>query len=144
MPKCKYCHRNISSFDTDICPYCGEKNPIEENYKTKDITQFVDPIKGEYELYKSKSKKKAVILMATLGMFGAPYFYLGNYKKAVIILTVSIILIVGFGFLLYYTCLNNALAFLIPFFCLLFIYGLDAIFLSKNDTLKDCNGEFLR
>lgn len=143
MPVCKNCHRNISSFDCDICPYCGEKNPIEENYKTKDITQFVDPIKGDYELYKSKSKKKTVILMAALGVFGAAYFYLGYYKRAILELSISIISILGIGFLLFFTCLSNAFAFLIPFFALFLFYLLDALRISKDDTLKDANGEFL-
>ncbi len=144
MPQCKNCHRNISSFDHDICPYCGERNPIQTDYRTKDITQFVDPVSEEYKLYKSKSKKMMVILMASLGMFGVPYFYIGKFKNAVICLSISVLSILGFGFLLFFTCLGNAWAFLIPFFALFVFYACFSLTLLHNDTLKDANGEFLR
>lgn len=144
MPNCKYCHKTISTFDNDICPHCGALNPIEEDYKTKDITSFIDPVSGEYKLYKSKSKKTFLILNATLGIFGASYFYLGFLLKGFICLFSSLVLILGIGFALFFTCLNNAFAFLIPFFALICFYLIRTIFLSKDDTLKDKNGEFLR
>ncbi len=144
MPTCKNCHRNISKFDSDICPFCGEKNPIESSYKTKDVTQFVDPLSGEYELYKSKGKKTMIVLMMTLGLFGAPYFYIGKLKAGFISLLVSMSLIGGIGSLLFFTCLNNALAYLIPFFALYLFYIVLGLIISKSDSLKDSNGEFLR
>lgn len=143
MPTCKNCHRNISKFDSDVCPYCGEKDPIESSYKTKDVTQFVDPLSGEYELYKSKSKKTMVILMMTLGLFGVPYFYIGKKKEGFIALFSSLVIIGGVGCLLFFTCLSNAWAFLIPFFALYLLYLILGFVLKGNDSLKDNNGEFL-
>ena len=144
MPTCKNCHKTISNYDKDICPYCGEKNPIESGYKTQDVTQFVDPLNCEYKLYKSKSKKKMAILMMTLGTFGVPYFYIGNYPKAFIELIISLLVIFGLGSIFFFSFLHNVLAFLIPFFALVLFYLLASIRIWKSDNLKDGNGEFLR
>ncbi len=144
MPSCKYCHRNISKFDSDICPYCGERDPIDSSYKTKDVTQFVDPYSGEYELYRSKSKKTMLIFMFTLGFSGAPYFYIGKKKEGFISLLVSLLFIASLGSLLFFTCLNNALAFLIPLFALYLFYAVLGLVKKNSDSLKDSNGEFLR
>jgi hypothetical protein len=57
-------------------------HPIDENYKTKDMTQFVDPVSGNYQLYKSKTKKTAALLAIFLGWTGAHFFYLASRKKA--------------------------------------------------------------
>lgn len=144
MPECKNCHRTISSFDNDVCPYCGERNPIDHNYKTKDITQFVDPITGDYKLYKSKSKKTMAFLMLGLGMFGVPYFYIGKWQRGLAELVISLVLIAGLGSVLFFTCLANAFAYLIPFFVLLVFYALMSIRVYKSETIKDAHGEFLR
>lgn len=144
MPKCSYCHHDISSFDADICPYCGEKNPIAKDYKTKDVTSFVDPLNEGFTLYRARSKKTMVILMATVGMFGAPYFYIGKKANGFLCLFSSLFIIALIGLLLYFFALPNALAFLIPFFALWVIYALFSLFLIRSDSLKDGNGEFLR
>ena len=51
MPKCKYCHENITKFDREFCPFCGGHNPLEGNdCLTQDITQTIDVLKSEKEL----------------------------------------------------------------------------------------------
>ena len=74
MPYCKNCHKEITKFDEDICPYCGTKNPIDPTYKTMDITSHIDPVKGTFELYKSRSQKTAAFLMMAFGYTGAAFF----------------------------------------------------------------------
>ncbi len=146
MPICKNCHRTISKFDKDICPFCGTENPIEDNYQTKDVTLFIKATSTDDKLYKSKSKKATGFLCALLGSFGAHNFYLGFTKKAVIELLITLALVGGVGALLFLFVdpLKNALAFVLPFaFCFVF-YLFASVRYFKNDSLADANGVFLR
>jgi len=145
MPYCKNCHREISKFDADICPFCGEKNPIDPSYETMDITKHIDPMAKGYGLYKSKSHKTLIWLCGLLGYFGAHDFYLGFKKRAIYELISTIVIVGGAGSIFYFTKLiPNGLAYVIPFAVVWLIYVIVAIVLSKNDSLKDSNGEFLR
>jgi TM2 domain-containing membrane protein YozV len=146
MPQCRNCHRQISNYDKDVCPFCGTPNPIATDYKTQDMTQFVDPLTGDYKLYKSKSKKATGFLMLFLGVFGAPYFYVKKTVAGIIVLASSLAIIGGIGSLLFFLvpALHNALGYLIPFLALFVIYALLSIRIFTADSLKDGNGEFLR
>jgi TM2 domain-containing membrane protein YozV len=145
MPQCKNCHREISKFDNDVCPYCGTVHPIDDNYKTKDMTQFVDPVSGNYQLYKSKTKKTTVLLAVFLGWVGAHFFYLGYTKKAWLAILGSLFIIGGIGSLLCFlpTGLSYS-AYLIAFAAAWLPYPAIAAKYAKSDTYKDANGEFLR
>ena len=144
MPRCKYCHSEITKFDTDICPKCGERNPIDDNYRTMDITQHIDPQTGDFKLYKSKSKKLTLFLTALLGPLGIDEFYRGFTGRGVSNLLLTIAVVGGLG-----TCfmLLNITQYWIYFALYSVIWLLHivrAIFMSKNDSLKDARGEFLR
>lgn len=146
MPICKYCHHTISNFDKDVCPFCGEKNPIDNTYETKDMTQFVNPVTGDYKLYKSKSRKIASFLCLFLGSFGAHNFYLGYTKKGLIELLITLVLVGGIGSLLAFA-LNLSwpipLSFVLPFAVIFVFYAFLSIRYFTKDSLKDSRGEFL-
>ena len=147
MPQCKNCHREITKFDNDVCPYCGTVHPIDENYKTKDMTQFVDPVSGNYQLYKSKTKKTAALLAIFLGWTGALFFYLGFKKKGLDAILATVAIIGGVGSLLFFTVSemrNFGLGYLLAFLFAWIIYPPMAVRYVKSDTYKDANGEFLR
>jgi TM2 domain-containing membrane protein YozV len=144
MPQCKNCHREISKFDSDICPFCGTPHPIDDNYKTKDMTQFVDPVSGDYKLYKSKRKLVAGLLCALLGYFGAHDFYLGFWKKGLIEAGVSLVLVGGLGSLLYFLSPLTFWGYLIPALVLVLFYALFSLRYFKGESTKDSAGEFLR
>jgi len=144
MPQCKNCHREITKFDNDVCPYCGTPHPIDENYKTKDMTQFVDPVTGNYQLYRSKSKKTTALLAIFLGWTGAHFFYLGFKKNGLIALLASCVLIGGGGTLLFFFSGWGWLGYLAAFLVAWIVYPPLAVRYIKSDTYKDANGEFLR
>lgn len=144
MPRCKYCHSEITKFDTDICPKCGERNPIDDDYRTMDITQHIDPQTGDFKLYKSKSKKLTLFLMALFGPLAFDEFYRGFIGRAIANLLLTIAVVGGLG-----TCLL-LLDLIQPWFYFV-LYGivwvchmLRALIVSRNDSLKDARGEFLR
>ena len=144
MPYCKNCHKEISRLDSDLCPYCGEKEPIAADYATKDVTSHIDPLSGEFKLYKSKSKKAYVVLAFSLGLFGAHDFYLGYKGRGVAFLLSFLLSFCGVGLGLFFTVLPSAWAFLIPLLAWVLIDGGMGLVLLKRDCLKDATGEYLR
>jgi TM2 domain-containing membrane protein YozV len=66
------------------------------------MTQFVDPVTGNYQLYKSKSKKTAALLAIFLGWTGAHFFYLGYKRNGWIALLASLAIIGGGGSFLFF------------------------------------------
>lgn len=103
MPKCKNCGHNLTLYDKDVCPFCGEKNPIEPGKdNTADITKFVDNADdfSSDKIYKRKKKKIYVILMATLGIFSCHLFYIKRYSQASFLLLCNMLFIGGAGYLL--------------------------------------------
>jgi len=63
--------------DKEICPYCGQRRPLEGvSMETLDVTKaFGNALAPDIELVRLKSKKKAAVLCATLGMFGVHSLY---------------------------------------------------------------------
>lgn len=144
MAKCIYCHKNITRLDTDICPYCGEKNPLDPRYQTMDITRAIQ-VEGQYgSLYSSRSKRVAVVLGLLLGFTGAMWFYIRKTRYGVYELLTTIISTLGLGFLFYATFMNNVFAFLIPFIVNFFFGVIFAMLLAFQVSPKDGNGELLR
>lgn len=147
MPTCRNCHKEISAFDKDVCPYCGQPHPIDENYKTKDMTQFVDPVSGNYKLYKSKSRKATGFLCLFLGFTGAPFFYLEEFKKGIISVVATLLIVGGIGtalFMLVPMTRGLGLAYIIAFLLNWIYYIVLSFVFFFKDSLKDGNGEFLR
>ncbi len=146
MPICKNCHRTISKFDKDMCPYCGTENPIEDNYQTKDVTSFIKATKTNGGLYKSKSRKIAGFLCLFLGAFGIHNFFLGFVKKGILEFLFTSIFVGGIGSLLFLFVnpFKNAFAFILPFLICFLFYAFASVRIFKNDSLTDANGVFLR
>jgi len=144
MPRCKFCNREITSFDKDLCPYCGGKKPIDESYKTMDITRHIDPLSGEYKLYKSKSKNVAIVLCCLFGYFGAHDFYLLYNKRGILSLLCSLCFVGIVGSILTFCTPLSWFGFLVAFGLVWAAYLGFGISLLVRDSLKDGNGEFLR
>lgn len=154
MPKCKYCHENITKFDREFCPFCGGHNPLEGNdCLTQDITQTIDVLKSEKtKSFKQHSKKVTGILCMFLGIFGADSFYLGFSKYGFLRILVNIIIwaVLSCGFYFIPPLINDTfklelyLSFILSFLVLFVFYFIAGIisFFTKNK--KDSNGVFVR
>ncbi|MCQ2743007.1 MAG: TM2 domain-containing protein [Bacilli bacterium] len=144
MPYCRNCHKEISKFDTDICPHCGEKEPIDSSYKTMDITTHLSQEAKGFKLYKAKSHKKVILLSCLLGYVGAHNFYLGFKKMALIEIAITVLLVLGVGLPLVLTgCFANPFAFIIPFAVIWAAYAVNGFRLKAKEDLKDSNGELV-
>lgn len=136
MAKCRNCGRDISSFDKDICPYCGTLNPIEDNYQTKDVTSIIPKVEGEVKLKKQKSLLTYLLLGIFFGIFGVEYFYLKKWKEGLISIALTLLITGGLGSIFFFLVdpLKNAWGYLLPLLvCFLasFVYSL-LTFLKGN------------
>lgn len=150
MPTCRNCHRTIGKFDADVCPYCGTTDPIDSQYRTKDMTSFIDPQKPKSGLYRSKSRKTAALLCVLLGFTGAHDFYLGYKKNGLINIIFTLCFVGIIGTVMLVLNLTHVIewsipgGYLLPFAAdFLFHVGYGLRYLFK-DSLKDGNGVFLR
>ena len=148
MPKCKYCHENITKFDKEICPFCGGKKPLEGiDYATDDLTQTIETIvKGSIKEFKQHKKSINALLCMFFGFFGADSFYLGFVKYALIRLLINIVLFVSIFLALYFLVSSLGLLYslLIAFGSIFLIYFLIGISLFFINGRKDSNGVFIR
>ncbi len=95
MPICKNCGSRITKFDKDICPICGERNPIDEGSDvTQDITGVIGKVGNDLNLSKMRKRKTMIILAYTLGFVGAPFFYIGYVKNALVWMLINLVLAV--------------------------------------------------
>ncbi|MCR5491506.1 MAG: TM2 domain-containing protein [Bacilli bacterium] len=145
MPYCKSCHAKISKFDTDICPHCGERNPIDPDYATMDITKRFDLMGDNEPLYRSKSQKTASILSMTLGYFGVHFFYIKKINFGIFAILATLVLVGGIGSALYFGAdVHPAISYLAPFAAVWVYWLVYGILFSKRNSPKDGEGEFLR
>lgn len=145
MPKCRYCHEQISRLDKDICPFCGGKKPFEGgDSSTIDITKAFDPLELQKQHLVPRSKKLAAILCFIFGIFGIDEAYIYRYQRSLITFVITIVAIGGLGTLLFFVAINNFMAFLIPYFVLETYFIAKGIFYLASPTIKDGRGEFLK
>lgn len=146
MPKCKNCGSRITRFDKDICPICGEKNPLEGvSSETIEITSNLDLSEAELKEFKPTTKFRAFLFFSFLGWTGAPLFYLNYYYQALIWLFLNLSFIGGIG---------SVFAFIVKMgfpwgylVALAIIYVINigvGLFTFFKHNLKDGRGEFLR
>ena len=145
MPNCKFCHQEITKFDTDVCPHCGAIHPIDPNYKTMDITKNIKTLTGEhFDLPKTRSQKVFGILCMTLGWAGVHDFYIYMPKRAFLHILVTLALTLGIGLPVFFLAWQNVLAFLIPFLFVWLVHVPLGLVYWKVESPKDGRGEFLR
>ena len=146
MPKCKYCGSRITKFDKDICPVCGERDPLEGvSSETIEITPNLDLSEAELKEFKPTTKLRAFLLFCFLGWSGAPLFYLNYYNQALLWLFMNLAFIGGIG-----SIFTFAVGFGLPWgylLALLIVYVINifaGLYTFFKHNLKDGRGEFLR
>ncbi len=93
MPICKNCGSRITKFDKDRCPICGEVNPFDtQDDQTQDITGVIGKLGSDLNLSKLRKRKTMIALAFTLGFTGAPLFYIGYVKNALVWVIINIVL----------------------------------------------------
>lgn len=144
--KCKNCGVELTKFDKEFCPHCGEKNPILDFHDSSDTTQTLDKVLDEDKNFKIKSFKLFSIFLAFLGFFAAELFYIGKIKQALINLSINIVLYVILFMIIYFSNTELlVLALLLPFAIIFAVYLiLGIIFYFKKFNIKDKFGVYLK
>ena len=146
MPKCKYCGSRITRFDKDICPICGEKEPLMGvSSETVEITSNFDLNEVEMKNFKPTTRLKTLLLFITIGWTGAPMFYLNYVPQAFIWLFLNVGLAGGVGSILaFMTPLGILYGYIVAAIGIYVINILVGILVYFKHNLKDGRGEFLR
>ena len=149
MPKCKFCGESITKLDKDICPFCGEKKPLEGvDNETVDITQFIQTLPEEEKKPKYKEHKKIIniLLCMFLGYFSADLFYIGFKKIGLIRLLINVSMHAIASLTLYFLGDKIGLlwSLLFPFFAIFIVYFVNSIILIFTKDRKDANGVLLK
>lgn len=146
MPKCKYCGSRITRFDKDLCPICGEKDPLQGvSSETIEITSNLDLSEAELKEFKPTTKFKAFLLFCFIGWTGAPMFYLNYYNQALIWLFINGVIIGGLGSVFsFVTPIGAPWGYLVAL-SIAYVINIGAgLFTFFKHNLKDGRGEFLR
>ena len=145
MPNCRNCGARITKFDKDICPVCGQKNPLlGVGSDTMEVTSQID-ISGFAEGQKVVCRRKKLLLFfLTIGFTGAPFFYLKNKKMGLIWLIMNLVILAGvFALLFFLAKLHIAIAILVPILIVYAISGVTGAVYNFLPDLKDGEGEFV-
>ena len=144
MAQCKYCHETISRLDKDVCPFCGGIKPLDgTDTSTQDVTKVIDQLEHPVKI-KHKKRIVAAILSILFGFIGLNHFYLGKYKRGLIVASIYLALIGGVGSILFFLVgWKSALSFLIPYFVVEFLSCFSAYCYLTKHSIQDSHGEFL-
>ena len=145
MPSCRNCGARLSKFDSDICPVCGTKKPLEGvNSETIEITSQVDLAAFAAGQKVVRRRKKMYLLSLLIGFTGALFYYIKKSLLGFIWLLINLLVMGGLiALFLLVVKLNIALAIILP---ILIVYAINALvgtiyFFKPN--LKDGEGEFV-
>ena len=145
MPSCRNCGARLSKFDKDICPVCGQVNPLEGvSSETIEITSQVDLANFKAGQKVVRRRKTMLILSLVIGWCGAQFFYIKQKTFAIIWLLINLAILGGLFALLYFLVkMQIALAIIIPFATAYLINIVTALVLYYRKDLKDGEGEFV-
>ena len=145
MPNCRNCGARLSKFDTDLCPVCGIKNPLEGiSSETVEITSQIDLSDMKEGQRVVRRRKTLALLFYTLGFTGAPFFYI---KKAVLglIWLLCNLVVIGGLFALFYVAFKAhiAVAIVVPVLIAYVVNIVIGVVYNFLPNIKDGEGEFI-
>ena len=144
MPKCRNCGSRLTKFDVDICPICGTKDPLKG--VTSDTLEVTSEISLDADVsFRVCSKRNMLIFFATLGIFGAGFYYLKEVRKGLLWFLVHILAIaaiIGILFFLIEIPLEYSIVISVG---VGYIYNIViGSVMYLNPDLKDGEGEYVR
>ena len=145
MPSCRNCGARLSKFDSDICPVCGTKRPLEGvSSETVEITSQVD-LSGFNEGQKVVRRRKKMLLFATLfGFTGAMFFYIKKAVLGFVWLLANVAFVVGLLLILLLAIKAGlVLSILVPVLSAYLINTIVGLIYFFKQNLKDGEGEFV-
>jgi len=144
MPNCRNCGARLSKFDTDICPVCGIKNPLQGvSSETVEITSQIDLNQMKEGQQVVRRRKTLTLLFYTLGFTGAPFFYIKKAVMGLIWLICNLLVMGGLFALFYFTVKNLAVAIIVPILVTYVVNAIVGVVYNFLPNIKDGEGEFI-
>lgn len=145
MPNCRNCGARLNKWDSDVCPICGIKHPLEGvTSETVEVTKYGMQTDG-LELDRPKTRKSVLTFFCALGWTGAGYFYLKFKKMGIIWLSANLAFIGGIGTVLWLLLkLNPFVSYLITFVIAYLVNSLVGVYYLLKGDVKDGDGEFIQ
>ena len=145
MPSCRNCGARLSKFDKDICPVCGQINPLEGvSSETIEITSQVDLSNFKAGQKVVRRRKTMLILSLTLGWAGVQYFYIKQKVLGFLWLIINLMIMGGlFAFFYFVLKLLLVPSIIIAFASVYLANIVGALVLYYRKDLKDGEGEFV-
>ena len=145
MPNCRNCGARLSKFDTDLCPVCGIKDPLQgTSSETVEITSQIDLAEMKEGQKVLRRRKKFIAYFFSLGFTGLPFFYIKKNILGLIWLVVNLAVLGGLFVVFYFAMSAHiAVAIIVP---LLIVYAINAVVATVYNFLpdiKDGEGEFI-
>ena len=145
MPSCRNCGARLTKFDSDICPVCGTKKPLEGvSSETVEITSQVD-LSGFNDGQKVVRRRKKMFLLGLLvGFTGALFFYIKKAVLGLIWLVANVAYIAGLLLILLFAAKAGlVISILVPVLTAYLVNSLVSLFYFFKQNLKDGEGEFV-
>ena len=144
MPNCRNCGARLSKFDTDLCPVCGIKNPLEGiSSETVEITSQIDLSQMKEGQQVKRRRKVLTLLFYVLGFTGASFFYIKKAMLGLIWLICNLVVMGGLFALFYFTVKNLAVAIIVPILVVYVINIIVGVVYNFLPNIKDGEGEFI-
>lgn len=145
MPNCRNCGARLTKFDSDICPVCGIKNPLQGiDSETVEVTSQIDLSQMKEGQKVVRRRKTMTLLFFSLGFSGAQFFYIKKNILGLIWLVSNIAVIAGLFCIFNFAVKSHiALSIILPF---VVVYAINAIIGAVFNFLpdiKDGEGEFI-
>ena len=143
MPVCKNCYSRIDKFNKERCPICGVINPFEGMVSdTIEITTYLDVDRKDYH---PRKRVTELLLHIFLGWIGVNWYYTYKYKKGLIALAITLVLVGLGGFFLGYfiPSIGYKFSFLIIFLIIFIVHLIYAVVAYTIPNRKDGRGDFL-
>ena len=145
MPNCRNCGARLTKFDSDMCPVCGIKNPLQGiDSETVEVTSQID-LSGMQEGQKVVRRRRTMtLLFFLLGFTGAQFFYIKKAIKGLIWCAANLAVIIGLFCIFYFAVqIHIALAIIIPFVIAYAVNAIVGAIYNFLPDLKDGEGEFI-
>ena len=145
MPTCRNCGARLSKFDSDICPVCGTKDPLQGvSSETVEITSQVELSNFVAGQKVVRHRKTMLILFLVCGFTGLGYFYIKKKRDGILDIALTLLLLSS-GFILLHLVagLNIPLSIILPVVTIYLFNIAVGLILFFTPNLKDGEGEFV-
>ena len=145
MPNCRNCGARLSKFDSDLCPVCGIKNPLQGvSSETVEVTSQIELSELVQEKKIVRRRKTMLVLFLAVGFTGSAFFYMKKLMLGFIDLAANLLVMGGLFALLFFVIKAPLpVAIIVPVLLAYLVSVIMGLIYYYLPNLKDGEGEFI-